>query len=77
MDNIEEIKIIEDKSGTNGIKRYQKGKFLGKGGFAKCFEFTSLDNNKVYAAKVIQKFSLKRSRHRQKLYSEIRIHKSL
>jgi polo-like kinase 1 len=24
-----------------------KGKFLGKGGFAKCYEFTNLENKKV------------------------------
>lgn len=25
---------------TNEVKFYKKGKFLGKGGFAKCYEFT-------------------------------------
>ena len=46
------------------IKKYAKGKFLGKGGFAKCYEFTNLENNKLYAAKIIPKASLKKSRHR-------------
>ena len=59
------------------IKKYAKGKFLGKGGFAKCYEFTNLDNGKIYAAKIINKLSLKKTRHRQKLLSEIKIHRSL
>lgn len=59
------------------IKKYQKGKFLGKGGFARVYEFTNLENGKIYAAKIIPKVSLKKSRHRQKLLSEIKIHRSL
>lgn len=39
----------------NGEKRYVRGKLLGTGGFAKCFEARSLDNGQVYAAKVIPK----------------------
>jgi len=37
--------IIEEKivksTGEIVIKKYLKGKFLGKGGFAKCYEFVS------------------------------------
>ena len=73
--------IIEEKianiMGDPVIKRYQKGKFLGKGGFAKCYEFTRIDNNKVMAAKIIPKKSLTKQRHKQKLLSEIKIHRSL
>ena len=32
-----------------------------QGGFAKCYEITSLDTKKVYAAKIIEKSSLNRS----------------
>jgi len=36
--------IIEEKlpniMGTPTIRKYFKGKFLGKGGFARCYEFT-------------------------------------
>ena len=43
--------IVEEKvvkcNGDICIKKYLKGKFLGKGGFAKCFEFTNLENKKV------------------------------
>ena len=71
-----EEKISNPVSGTV-IKKYAKGKFLGKGGFAKCYEFTALEKNRTLAAKIIPKASLKKTRHRQKLLSEIRIHRSL
>jgi polo-like kinase 1 len=77
----DQMTTIEEKiSSPNGgviIKKYSKGKFLGKGGFAKCYEFTLLDKNKTLAAKIIPKASLKKTRHKQKLLSEIRIHRSL
>jgi len=73
--------IIEERiSKVNGdfaVRKYAKGKLLGKGGFAKCFEVTNLDTKKILAAKIIQKSSLTKSRARQKLISEIKIHKSL
>jgi len=50
---------------------------LGKGGFAKCFEVTNIENKRILAAKIIEKASLKKSRARQKLISEIKIHKSM
>jgi polo-like kinase 1 len=56
---------------------YSKGKQIGKGGFAKWYEFTNLDNKRIYAAKVIHKSNLTRSRAKQKLMSEIKIHRSL
>jgi polo-like kinase 1 len=75
------IAIIEERiSKVNGdfaVKKYAKGKLLGKGGFAKCYEVTNLESKKVLAAKIIQKSSLTKSRARQKLISEIKIHKSL
>ena len=54
-----------------------KGKFLGKGGFAKCFEFINAETTFVHAAKIIQKSSLTKSRAKQKLMSEIKIHRSI
>ena len=57
--------IIEEELVDGSLKRYVKGKLLGKviflyikGGFAKCYEFTSLQTQKKYAAKVIDKASL-------------------
>jgi len=75
------VAIIEERiSKVNGdfaVKKYAKGKLLGKGGFAKCFEVTNLENKRILAAKIITKASLTKSRARQKLISEIKIHKSL
>ena len=51
---------------------------MGKGGFAKCYEFNQVDNpNVTLAAKIILKSSLQRSRAKQKLMSEIKIHRSV
>ena len=76
-----QTEVIEEKivkgNGELQIKKYQKGKFLGKGGFAKCYEFTSFDTRQVTAAKVVAKESLQKSRAKQKLMSEIKIHRSL
>lgn len=73
--------IIEhSKRGSDGrttVKRYQKGPLLGKGGFAKCFRVTDLDTKVDWACKIIQKSSLTKQRHKQKLQSEIKIHRSI
>jgi polo-like kinase 1 len=71
-----EEKIVKF-NGDICIKKYLRGKFLGKGGFAKCYEFTNLETKRVSAAKVIAKTSLTKSRAKQKLMSEIKIHRSL
>lgn len=60
--------IIEEKiSKVNGevaIKKYVRGKLLGKGGFAKCYEITNLETKKVLAAKIIEKNTLTKNRAR-------------
>jgi len=68
---------IKHQNGEVSYKQYIKGKFLGKGGFAKCYEFVQCDNKAISAAKIIQKSSLQRSRAKQKLMSEIKIHRSV
>lgn len=73
--------IIERKTTPEGtitvLKRYQKGRFLGKGGFAKCYEVRDCDTGKILAAKIIEKASLSKIRAKQKLMSEIKIHKAM
>jgi polo-like kinase 1 len=73
--------IIEERFvngfGETMVRRYLKGKCLGKGGFAQVFEVTNVESKRVMAAKIISKESLKKSRQRQKLMSEIKIHKAL
>ena len=68
---------VVSESGRTVTKTYRRGKLLGKGGFARCFVFTDLDTNHNYAGKVVQKSSLKRTRAREKLMAEIKIHRSL
>ena len=68
---------IRKPTGEILLKKYNKGRFLGKGGFARVYEFTDLDTKSVIAGKIIEKASLTKSRARQKLMSEIKIHKSL
>ena len=73
--------VVEEKiikvTGDVQTRKYFKGRLLGKGGFAKCYEFTCAENRKNFAAKVVAKSSLVKSRAKQKLISEIKIHKSL
>ncbi len=58
--------LVEEKqikpNGEVNIKKYIKGKFLGKGGFAKCYEFMTQDTKQITAAKVVQNDSLSKSR---------------
>eukprot|EP00357_Protocruzia_adherens_P032235 CAMPEP_0115018538 /NCGR_PEP_ID=MMETSP0216-20121206/28876_1 /TAXON_ID=223996 /ORGANISM="Protocruzia adherens, Strain Boccale" /LENGTH=581 /DNA_ID=CAMNT_0002389773 /DNA_START=88 /DNA_END=1830 /DNA_ORIENTATION=- len=73
--------IVEEKivkpNGDIVIKKYSKGRFLGKGGFARCYEFVVTDTKRVLASKIVPKASLTKSRAKQKLMSEIKIHRSL
>ena len=68
---------LNDPHSQQQIRKYTKGKLLGRGGFARCYEFICQDNNKVFAAKVINKQNLSTERQKQKLRTEIKIHKSL
>uniref|UniRef100_A0A7S1BAX8 Serine/threonine-protein kinase PLK n=1 Tax=Corethron hystrix TaxID=216773 RepID=A0A7S1BAX8_9STRA len=64
-------------NGTSTLHEYRRDKYLGKGGFAKVYEVTSLETGKVYACKVVPKANLVKSRARQKLQTEIKIHRVL
>lgn len=58
-------------------RHYTRGKLLGKGGFAAVYEFTCVETCEKYAGKVVAKASLVNHKTREKLLSEISIHKSL
>ena len=77
----QEDDIIIEKIHTNPdeihIKKYRKIRLLGKGGFARCYELLDEETQKSFAGKIIKKSSLIKSRTKQKLISEIKIHKSL
>lgn len=64
-DEIEER--IYKFNGDEIVKKYLKGKFLGKGGFAKCYEMKCLNNKKIYAAKIVSKSNLSKSSAKQKV----------
>ena len=78
---MEDGKIIEEvvttQTGETVKKRYTKGRLLGKGGFARVYELTHTDTHYSSAAKVIPKQALAKARAKQKLMSEIRIHRAL
>uniref|UniRef100_A0A3Q3L9M7 Serine/threonine-protein kinase PLK n=1 Tax=Mastacembelus armatus TaxID=205130 RepID=A0A3Q3L9M7_9TELE len=59
------------------MKRYTRGRFLGKGGFAKCFEITDVETKQVFAGKIVPKSLILKQHQREKMTSEIAIHKSL
>ncbi|XP_077507656.1 serine/threonine-protein kinase PLK1-like [Amblyomma americanum] len=58
-------------------KEYARGKFLGKGAFAKCYEFRDRKTNKTFAGKVVSKELLLKPGHKEKVSQEIEIHRSL
>ncbi|CEG46225.1 plk plk-unclassified protein kinase [Plasmopara halstedii] len=66
-----------DAQGYIRTRTYLKGKFLGKGGFARCYELECSQTGKIYAVKVVAKSSLVKPKAKQKFTSEIKIHKSL
>ncbi|KAG5272280.1 hypothetical protein AALO_G00163670 [Alosa alosa] len=56
---------------------YCRGKLLGKGGFAKCYEFSDLVTGKVYAAKIIPHTRVSKPHQRAKIDKEIELHRGL
>jgi len=58
---------ITKKNGETTIRKYLRGKVLGKGGFATCYEMTDLEKNRVLAAKIISKASLTKKRALEKV----------
>eukprot|EP00668_Euglena_longa_P035297 GGOE01045343.1.p1 GENE.GGOE01045343.1~~GGOE01045343.1.p1 ORF type:complete len:684 (-),score=123.38 GGOE01045343.1:469-2520(-) len=76
MSRSEVVDEFDPKTGKL-VAQFYKGRLLGKGGFAKCFEFTNVENGRVYACKLIEKKSLTKPKTQQKLKSEIKIHSGL
>uniref|UniRef100_A0A0R3RQT2 Serine/threonine-protein kinase PLK n=1 Tax=Elaeophora elaphi TaxID=1147741 RepID=A0A0R3RQT2_9BILA len=62
---------------TDTGNTYKKGRFLGKGGFARCYELTDMKDHKLYAGKVVSKLLLLKNHQRDKMAQEIRIHRTL
>ena len=71
------IETIPNNTDEPNIKKYRKIRLLGKGGFARCYELLDEETHQSYAGKIIKKSSLIKSRTKQRLISEIKIHRSL
>ena len=71
------LEIEEHDPTTGTLIKYERGKFLGKGGFAKCYELKRVDNGRIFAAKIFDKQGLANGRSKKKLINEIKIHKKL
>ena len=71
------LEIEEVDPNTGAVIKYERGKFLGKGGFAKCYELKRVDNGRIFAAKIFDKQGLSNGRSKKKLINEIKIHKKL
>lgn len=56
---------------------YLRGRLLGKGGFARCYELLDLNSNKIYAGKIIAKTRISKPHQRQKIMREVDLHKNL
>ncbi|XP_011254094.3 serine/threonine-protein kinase polo [Camponotus floridanus] len=66
--------VIYDANTGNS---YMKGRFFGKGGFAKCYEITETKSHQVFAGKIVPKSLMIKSNQREKMTQEIAIHKTL
>ncbi|XP_048817197.1 serine/threonine-protein kinase PLK1 [Lagopus muta] len=58
-------------------RSYVRGRFLGKGGFARCYELTEAESREVFAGKVVPKSLLAKPHQKEKMSMEIAIHRSL
>ena len=56
------LEIEEHEISTGAIIKYERGKFLGKGGFAKCYEMKRVDNGRIFAAKIFDKTDITKKR---------------
>lgn len=79
--NFEDLTIVEEKvkklNGESKVIYYNLGRVVSQGGLSKLHYLTNIETNNVYAVKMIQKSALTQSLRRYRVFSEIRIHKSL
>ncbi|GAB0090505.1 Serine/threonine-protein kinase polo [Sergentomyia squamirostris] len=57
--------------------RYQRNRYFGKGGFAKCYEIIEANSQKPFAGKVVSKKLMVKDSQKEKMTQEISIHRSL
>jgi polo-like kinase 2 len=56
---------------------YLRGRLLGKGGFARCYEILNLNTNRVCAGKIISKTRIAKPHQKQKILREVQLQKNL
>eukprot|EP01035_Chromulina_nebulosa_P020569 gene20569-26675_t len=66
-----------DNNGKTITQQFMRGKLLGKGGFGRCYVGTVVSSKAIYALKIVPKSNLVKSKAKQKLQSEIKIHRDL
>jgi len=64
--------VIDSKTG----KKYLRGRLMGKGGFARCYEVTDTQTDKKYACKAISKARIAKPHQQQKIANEVELHKN-
>ncbi|RHY25579.1 hypothetical protein DYB32_008221 [Aphanomyces invadans] len=69
--------LCVDEQGHESTRTYTRHRFLGKGGFARCYEITNDATGAKFAGKIVEKQSLVKPKARLKFTSEIRIHRTL
>ncbi|XP_045846283.1 serine/threonine-protein kinase PLK3 isoform X2 [Meles meles] len=67
-------RLITDPSSG---RTYFKGRLLGKGGFARCYEATDTETGNAYAVKVISQSRITKPHQREKILNEIELHRGL
>ncbi|XP_066915213.1 serine/threonine-protein kinase PLK1-like isoform X4 [Clytia hemisphaerica] len=63
--------VYDSKTG----KKYLRGKLMGKGGFARCYEVTDIQTDKKYACKAIAKARIAKPHQQQKIANEVELHR--
>ncbi|KAK9879563.1 hypothetical protein WA026_006632 [Henosepilachna vigintioctopunctata] len=72
---VQEIPDVMYDANTKTV--YKKGKFFGRGGFAKCYEIISSTTKQAYAGKIVSKKLMVKENQKEKITQEIQIHQSL
>ncbi len=74
----EEVQIPSIIKDAKANVEYRRGKFLGKGGFARCYELIPIhDPNQLFAGKILSRTLLNKSQQKEKLKIEIHLHKNV
>jgi len=74
---VKQAEIPEIIADPNSKRKYERGRFLGKGGFAKCYELKDLATGEITAGKIVPKSLLTKSHQKEKMSQEIRLHKAV